>query len=302
MKLKQRFITSIFIVLATVIAIVSKLLPYTIGDYIFDIFVLAITFVASMEVCNIMEHAKKKLNKFMASMYGVINYVILICSYRFVEFYEIILIEFLGLFIYWLIAFMIEWAKAKNIPTKQHLVTSLNTILACIYPTFLLMLLLNFNHADEFHAGVKYFSLVFIVLIFAITWLTDTFAYLVGCTLKGPKLAPKISPNKTISGSIGGLLGGIAGAMLVFLLVYNVSSLSTILSMFNLKWWHFLLVGLFGSILGQIGDLFESKLKRNVGVKDSGNIFPGHGGMLDRFDAMIFVSTFVYLVILFILL
>lgn len=300
--MKQRFITSIFIVLATVLAVLSKLLPYTIGDYIFDIFVLIIAFVASMEVCNMMEVSKKKLNKFMASIYGAVNYVVLILSFRFVKFYTIILIQFLCLFIYWLVAFMIEWIKAKDVPVKQHLVTSLNTILACLYPTFFLLLLLNFNHADEFHAGVKYFSLVFIIMIFAITWLTDTFAYLVGCTLKGPKLAPKISPNKTISGSIGGLIGGVAGAMLVFLLVYNVPVLSTILSMFSLKWWHFLLIGVFGSVFGQMGDLFESKLKRNAGVKDSGNIFPGHGGMLDRFDAMIFVSTFVYLVILFILL
>ncbi|MBQ9795898.1 MAG: phosphatidate cytidylyltransferase [Clostridia bacterium] len=301
MKLKQRFKTSIFIVLATVLAIISKLLPYTIGDYIFDIFVLAIAYVASMEIGNIMEKNNKKLNKFMASLYAVVNYVVLILSFRHVEFYTIILIQFVALFCYWLLILLIEWLNNRKTPFKQHVVTSLNTILTCIYPTFFLMLLLNFNHADEFHAGVKYFSLVFVVMVFAITWLTDTFAYLVGCTLKGPKLAPKISPNKTISGSIGGILGGIAGAMLVYLLVYNVSALSTILSMYNLAWWHFLLIGLFGSVCGQIGDLFESKLKRNAGVKDSGDIFPGHGGMLDRFDAMIFVATFVYLVILLIL-
>ena len=300
--MKQRFITSIFIVLATILAIASKLLPYTIGDYIFDIFVLAIAYVASIEVCNIMEKSSKKLNKFMASMYAVVNYVILLSSFRFFEFYTIILIQVLALFVYWLISLTVEWVNDKKVPLKQHLVTSLNTILVCLYPTFFLLLLLNFNHADEFHAGVKYFSLVFVIMIFAITWLTDTFAYLVGRTFKGPKLAPKISPNKTISGAIGGLLGGVAGAMLVYLLVYKVSALSTILSMFNLTWWHFLIIGAVGSALGQIGDLFESKLKRNAGVKDSGNIFPGHGGMLDRFDAMIFVSTFVYLVILFILL
>ena len=300
--MKQRFITSIFIVLATVLAVASKLLPYTIGDYVFDIFVLAIAYVASIEVCNIMEKNNKKLNKFMVSMYALVNYVSLLSCFRYVEFYTIILIQVLALFIYWLIALLIEWVKDKKVPMRQHLVTSMNTILACLYPTFFLLLLLNFNHADEYHAVLKYFSLVFIIIIFAITWLTDTFAYLVGRTFKGPKLAPKISPNKTISGAIGGLLGGIAGAMLVYLLVYHVSALSTILSMFNLKWWHFLIVGAIGSALGQMGDLFESKLKRNAGVKDSGNIFPGHGGMLDRFDAMIFVSTFVYLVILFILL
>ena len=63
-----------------------------------------------------------------------------------------------------------------------------------------------------------------------------------------------------------------------------------------------MLIGMFGSVFGQMGDLFESKLKRNAGIKDSGSIFPGHGGMLDRIDAMIFISTFVYIVIFFILL
>ena len=190
--MKQRFKTSVFIVLATVLAIVSKLLPYTIGDYIFDIFVLAIAFVAGMEVCNIMEASHKKLNKFMASIYPAFNYVVLILSFRFVEFYTIILIQFLMLFVYWLIAFMTEWVKAKDVPAKQHLVTSLNTILACLYPTFFLMLLLNVNHADEFHAGAKYFSLVFILMVFAITWLTDTFAYLIG-DISTAMVDPRIS-------------------------------------------------------------------------------------------------------------
>lgn len=301
MKLKQRFKTSVFIVLATVLAIISKLLPYTIGDYIFDIFILAIAYVASMEVCNIMEHSNKKINKFMVALYVLINYIVLICCFRYVQFYSLILIQLIVLVAFGLGVLTIESLKDRKTPIKQHAITTLNTVLACVYPTFLLLLILNFNHADEFHAGVKYFSLVFVVMVFAITWLTDTFAYLIGCTVKGPKLAPKISPNKTISGSVGGLLGGIIGAMLVYGLVYNVDSLSTILSMYNLAWWHFLLIGLFGSIFGQIGDLFESKLKRNAGVKDSGDIFPGHGGMLDRFDALIFVSSFVYLVIFFIL-
>jgi len=300
--MKQRFITSIFIVLASVLAILSKLLPYTIGDYIFDIFILAVTIVAAIEICNMMEKNNKKLNRFMASMYATFNYIILLICFRLVDFYVILLLEALGLIVYALITLLIEWIKDKKTPFKQHITTSLNTLLACVYPSFFFCLLLNFNHVDEFQAGVKYFSLIFIIMIFAITWLTDTFAYLVGRTFKGPKLAPKISPNKTISGSIGGLLGGIAGAMLVYALAYNVSALSAVLNMYNLAWWHFLLIGMLGSAFGQMGDLFESKLKRNANIKDSGNIFPGHGGMLDRIDAMIFVSTFVYLVIFVILL
>ena len=300
--MKQRFITSIYIVLATVLAVLSKLLPYSIGDYIFDIFILSVTMVASFEICNIMQANNKKLNRYFACFYGIINYIALLFSFKKVEFYQILLIEFAVLVAYWVTILLVEFFKNKDLPTKQHLVTSLNTILACIYPTFFFMLLLNFNHVDKFHAGVEYFSFVFIVMLVIITWFTDTFAYLVGRTLKGPKLAPKISPNKTISGAVGGLLGGIGGAMLIFLIVKLVPSLNAIIDMFSLKWWHFLLIGMFGSMFGQMGDLFESKLKRNAGIKDSGSIFPGHGGMLDRIDAMIFISTFVYIVIFIILL
>ena len=297
--MKQRAITSIYIVLVSVLAILSKLLPHSIGDYIFDIFILGVTIVAGFEICNILQANKRKVNKFMASMYCIVNYVVLLLCLGKVDFYTILFIQVAVLFVYWLLALLVEFFKDKTTPAKQHLITSSNTILACIYPSFFFCLLLNFNHADAVYAGIKYFSFVFIVMIFAITWLTDTFAYLVGRTLTGPKLAPKISPNKTISGAIGGLLGGIVGAMLVYALVYNVSALSEILS--RLSWWNFLLIGAIGSAFGQMGDLFESKLKRNAGVKDSGNIFPGHGGMLDRIDAMIFISTFVYIVIFFLL-
>ncbi len=300
--MKQRAITSIYIVLASVLAILAKLLPLSIGDYIFDVFILGVTIVAGYEICNIMEKNKRPVNKVMATFYCIINYITLLLCVGKVKFYEILLIEIAVLAVYWIISFFIELIRDGETSAKQHFITSLNTLLACIYPSFFFCLLINFNHADVAYAGVKYFSLAFIMMIFLITWLTDTFAYLVGRTLKGPKLAPKISPNKTISGSIGGLLGGIAGAMLIYLLIYLVPDMNTILSMFSLKWWHFLLIGVFGSMFGQIGDLFESKLKRNAGIKDSGNIFPGHGGMLDRIDAMIFISTFVYIVIFFILL
>ncbi len=296
--MKQRAITSVYIVLASVLAILSKLIP-VVGDYIFDVFILGVTIVAAFEICKIMEANNKKLNRLFASFYCVVNYIVLLICVNFdkIDFYETLLIEVAVLVLYWVVTLLVEFFKDQKTPAKEHLITSLNTLLACIYPSFLFCLLVNFNHIN-----IELFSLIFILIIFLITWLTDTFAYLVGRTFKGPKLAPKISPNKTISGAVGGLLGGMAGAMLIYLLAYNVPQLSTILSMYNLTWWQFLLIGMFGSVFGQMGDLFESKLKRNAGVKDSGNIFPGHGGMLDRIDAMIFISTFVYIVIFFILL
>ena len=182
----------------------------------------------------------------------------------------------------------------KHETVKEHVTSSFNTLIACVYPTFFFGFMLMLNHIDAF-AGFRYFSLIFIVLIIAITMLTDTFAYLVGSKLRGPKLCPKISPNKTISGAVGGLIGGIAGAMLVYALA-NLPIFVGILNAFSLAWWHFLLIGLFGSIIGQAGDIFESWLKRRALVKDSGSIFPGHGGMLDRIDAMTFVTTLVFII------
>ncbi|MBE5741355.1 MAG: hypothetical protein E7351_02385 [Clostridiales bacterium] len=299
--MKQRTITSVFIVLITLLVVISKFLPYSIGEYIFDIFVLFIVIVSGFEICNVLEKMNRRINKFLGTMYGVFNYLVLILCLNKFDFPVILCIEFAGLLAYFVIVLLVEYIKDSKAPFKQHFTTAANTILACMYPSFLLCLMLNINHID-YYAGVDNFSMAFLIMIFAITMLTDTFAYLVGSTLRGPKLAPKISPNKTISGAIGGLIGGVAGSMLVYLLVLKAPAFAGILDLHSLTWWHFLLIGLFGSIFGQIGDLFESKIKRNANIKDTGNLFPGHGGMLDRYDAMIFVATFVYIVISLILL
>lgn len=292
--MRQRSITSFFIVLVVAIAVASKFLPYDIGDYVFDLFILCITVVAAFEMSHLIENCNKKVNKYLSSMYSIFNYIIFICCYKLLEFYYILLIEIAGLVVYFLLILITECIKNNARTFKENLMVSLNSILVCFYPGFLFCLFLNINHID-FYAGLDYFSIVFILLVFAITMLSDTFAYLVGRTLKGPKLAPSISPNKTISGSIGGLIGGIAGSMIVYALVYNINSWQAILSMYNLTWWHFLIIGLIGSMVSQIGDLVESKIKRNANIKDSGNILPGHGGMLDRIDAMIFCVTFLYI-------
>lgn len=292
--MKQRSITSFFIVLVVAIVVASKFLPYDIGDYVFDLFILCITVVAAFEMSHLIENCNKKVNKYLSSMYSIFNYIIFICCYKLLEFYYILLIEIAGLIVYFLLILITECIKNNARTFKENLMVSLNSILVCFYPGFLFCLFLNINHID-FYAGLDYFSIVFILLVFAITMLSDTFAYLVGRTLKGPKLAPSISPNKTISGSIGGLIGGIAGSMIVYALVYNINSWQAILSMYNLTWWHFLIIGLIGSMVSQIGDLVESKIKRNANIKDSGNILPGHGGMLDRIDAMIFCVTFLYI-------
>ena len=120
--------------------------------------------------------------------------------------------------------------------------------------------------------------------MFSIIWATDIFAFFAGKSLGGIKLAPKISPNKTWSGLIGGVL-----ASMFIGLISAIIFPGTVI--------FFLTISIIISLIEQMSDLAESKLKRIFGVKDSGNIIPGHGGVIDRVDGMIFVAPFVYLII-----
>ena len=103
------------------------------------------------------------------------------------------------------------------------------------------------------------------------------------------KLAPLVSPKKTVEGAVGGILGGIFGVVLLNVIVSNL-----IRDPF-MEPSHMLGFGIAGSIISQIGDLSFSVIKREFGVKDYGNLLPGHGGILDRFDSVTFVAPFVYL-------
>lgn len=117
--------------------------------------------------------------------------------------------------------------------------------------------------------------------VFVIALLGDTCAYFVGVTLGRHKMAPDISPKKTWEGAAGGLVGSVAGAAL---LCIGGGTLTTMPPL-----WHFLILGVVGGIAGQLGDLSASLIKRYCGIKDYGTMFPGHGGMMDRLDSIIFV-------------
>lgn len=121
-----------------------------------------------------------------------------------------------------------------------------------------------------------------LILIFALLWVNDTFAYLTGSLLGKHKLFPRISPGKSIEGSLGGLLVTLVG-------VAVFSHYAPWLSM-----WEAIGMGLIAVVCGTLGDLCESMLKRQAGVKDSGRLIPGHGGVLDRFDSVLFTVPFVF--------
>lgn len=116
-----------------------------------------------------------------------------------------------------------------------------------------------------------------IFTVFLIVMLSDTMAYFVGTAIGKHRLYPAISPKKSVEGAVGGLIGGIAGALLAKFFWFSA-----------LSWGMAGGIGIILGASGQIGDLFESMLKRSYGVKDSGRIIPGHGGLLDRLDSLIF--------------
>jgi phosphatidate cytidylyltransferase len=121
-----------------------------------------------------------------------------------------------------------------------------------------------------------------VVLLFVVTWANDTFAYFTGRFLGKRPLAPRLSPKKTWEGFWGGSAGSVGGALSVKFLFLPGLSVSAAVA-----------VGAGAAVLGPLGDLSESMLKRAAGVKDSGRIIPGHGGLLDRIDAVLFVAPWV---------
>lgn len=144
----------------------------------------------------------------------------------------------------------------------------------------------------DFIRGGQYFYL----LAFVGAWVTDTFAYFTGMLLGKHKLIPDVSPKKTVEGAVGGVIFCIL-SFVAFALLYNRFWLADgneaipLLAM--------AIVGFVVSIVSQIGDLSLSLLKRKYGIKDFGKIFPGHGGVLDRFDALLLATPFVFLFLLF---
>nr|WP_106784254.1 phosphatidate cytidylyltransferase [Lysinibacillus timonensis] len=122
-------------------------------------------------------------------------------------------------------------------------------------------------------AGLNY-----IIYALLVVWVTDSGAYFTGRKLGKKKLWPEISPNKTVEGFIGGIIVAVIAA-----------SIMQWLFPFNVSWGYFVIVTIVSSVFGQLGDLVESAIKRHYAVKDSGWILPGHGGILDRFDSLLFV-------------
>jgi phosphatidate cytidylyltransferase len=192
--------------------------------------------------------------------------------------------------------------------SKKHgLKDAVVSIFAMVYPLAISMLLIVINHS--------YGGVLGIMLILFIAVLTDTFAFFTGKLLGKRKLCPEVSPKKTVAGAVGGVFGGVLGAMCVFLMdhfnvFHNVFAQSPnntgTYEMFHIMYngsqigasiGIYIAAGIIGAVLCQLGDLTASYIKRKTGIKDFGHLFPGHGGVMDRLDGILFVLPVVYILI-----
>lgn len=175
---------------------------------------------------------------------------------------------------------------------EMELKDLLATIFSLIYPMALVSL--AFALSREFPCGGT-FAISFAIFL---PVFSDTFAYLVGSTLGKRKLCPSISPKKTVAGAIGGLLGSVLCAVTFFLLfdLYAVIPVGyvTFSDSVAVRAVIFVVLGIVGGVLAEIGDLAASRIKRTMNIKDFGNIFPGHGGVLDRLDSIMFTLVMLF--------
>ncbi len=314
--MKTRLLTSFGIILVLAIAFILKVF---VSDYFFDALILLIACFAAYEASKLFVKMGKYNNTIVAVIYPVfLMLILLLCSAYDssigIAYTLVIAVASMVLFfgITFIIPFINYKATKNELRTrnmdkstsvvKYALLKALNTAVVFLYPAFLLLFLTLINHFEDlsssftaltgFDGWVSFFVLLF---SFLIPIFTDTFAYLMGGLFGGKKLAPKISPNKTISGAIGGTVWCVLLTVAIFFILDSIPSISTILLDAGISVWKLVIISFIGSIISQLGDLFESYLKRSASVKDSGNLLPGHGGMLDRFDSYVFVAPFMFI-------
>lgn len=227
-----------------------------IGGIAYDFVYLGITLIAIYEIQRVLNKGILDYGLWINYLFAFILFILKIND-------KVNLFSFI-LFIYIALVFIV-FIFDKNL--NVHKITY--NIFIGIYVTFFMyhMMLLN--------------DTKFVWLVYIIAFGTDTCAYFTGVLLGKHKLYPEISPNKTIEGAIGGIIG----CTIFSLLYFNYLGTNV---------YKIILFSIFASILSMLGDLTASKIKREFKIKDFGNILPGHGGILDRFDSVLFVAPIVY--------
>jgi phosphatidate cytidylyltransferase len=245
------------------------------------------------EFCNLIQ-----IRKIFPILIGTIIYT----SVTLISHYTVILTKTINEIFHSNLLFTINIEKLDLILLSIALIVSIKCILFLFYDTiqkisisskYLYLLgyiILPFIFITKISFGVVDYNPKIIIGLFILIWTNDTFAYIVGKSIGKNKLFEKISPKKTIEGFFGGIFFAILAGYLIS--KYYIKATPQFSDKSILIW---TIIAVIVGVIGTIGDLIESKFKRIAGVKDSGKIMPGHGGILDRLDSVIFVAPFVFL-------
>jgi len=283
-------------------------------NFIFDGLVVVLAWVVTYEVYNAKKLETKGVKDYFLYPYLTLAYLTflfgILITNPFAWWLHVVM-QIIWVFVLCIYVFLMSYTdksfikecKLKNEPIgKAAFNVVVEYLKILIYPAFLVFLLVPINHVDRW-SGVSMLPLLGILMIFIVSMFTDTAAYTVGRLLKGQrKLCPGISPGKTWVGAIAGLFGGIIGALIVITILSTNSELQEFLTQ-RIGYADAVIsvvmaVGLVGSILTQVGDIFASWVKRRNGVKDFGKILPGHGGVMDRMDGVMFNTAFIFIMML----
>lgn len=244
------------------------------GEWLFATAVLILTLLAWHEFYTIL------LNKDIKVFYSLgllMNIFILGCAWL-GNYHEFVIVIY--------VSTVLVLLKIVTSGTKFTIIDAAFSLLGISYigMSFAHLLLLRYTDKSLYlmtSGGELSLGAAYVWLAFVGTWASDTFAYFIGSYFGKHKLCPTISPKKTIEGALGGMLGSVIAIVVLGLL-------------FKLPISHSIIMGILVGIVAPIGDLVESAIKRFAGVKDSGQILPGHGGILDRFDSILFTVPVIY--------
>ena len=280
--MKTRVITAI----VGIIVLIGVM--FTFNTLIFNLVIAAITLIAIHEIYSALGFEKKDWLMYavlvpytllvMTSNYQVMRRLVMPVSFLLVTFYAIYLVVRNG---------------TVSFPKTSGLVMFSGIVMFCFYSFIRLKELLPVEKYG-------YDAIFFILLILCFAWGGDTCAYFAGRAFGKHKLCPVVSPKKTVEGAIGGVLGTMVCGVLITLAYSVLADRMEEFTRTNIGISLYVVIALLAcvaAVLGIYGDLFASVVKRQCGIKDYGTIFPGHGGILDRFDSVMFIAPFVTMVI-----
>lgn len=281
--MKTRVITAI----VGIIVLIGVM--FTFNTLLFNLVIAAITLIAVHEIYSALGFEKKDWLMYavlvpytllvMTSNYQVMRRLVMPVSFLLVTFYAIYLVVRNG---------TISYQKASGLLMFSGIV------IFCFYSFIRLKELLPVEQYG-------YDAVFFILLILCFAWGGDTCAYFAGRAFGKHKLCPVVSPKKTVEGAIGGVLGTMVFGVLVTVIYSIAADRMEEFTRSNIGVSMYVIIALLAcvaAVLGIYGDLFASVIKRQCGIKDYGTIFPGHGGILDRFDSVMFIAPFVTMVVI----